>query len=385
MTGRETASHIRGAVALLLAGLALVLVAAGCGSSGSSSGGGGSSNGQSAASGADVAGAEKLVKQYETRPTKIPVSQPIGKPVPKGKKVFDVSCGIAACVYSGQLEKQATDMLGWSNTVIATDGTPQQLTNGVSSAIRSGANAIWIDTGDPNELAASIKEARDKGVFFGVCCSSATMPDQVDFTTLTPPQIGPYGKALAAEVVADSKGKANALYVDLPAFPILAKMASDFKSTYQSLCPKCVYGDLGIPPTSLGKDAPDRIVSYLRAHPGVNYLVLSQDTALLPGLVPALKTAGFNNIKMVGQGGDSTVYQAVRDGDMLAITPNTDYDLVFSEVDAMARHFAGVKVLPTVLPIWLVTKDNIPDTSSGSIAFVEDFKAQYAKLCGVSG
>ena len=45
---------------------------------------------------------------------------------------------------------------------------------------------------------------------------------------------------------------------------------------------------LDIPLTSLGKDAPDRIVSYLRSHPDVNYIALSVTDALGAGLPAAL-------------------------------------------------------------------------------------------------
>ena len=58
--------------------------------------------------------------------------------------------------------------------------------------------------------------------------------------------------------------------------------------------------------TSLGRDAPDRIVSYLRSHPQVSYVVLSVSNALGAGLPAALRAAGLaDKVKIVGQSGDS--------------------------------------------------------------------------------
>ena len=54
-----------------------------------------------------------------------------------------------------------------------------------------------------------------------------------------------------------------------PAFEILAAVGTTFEQECKQYCPDCGYGKIDIPLTSLGKDAPDRIVSYLRSHPNV--------------------------------------------------------------------------------------------------------------------
>ena len=66
-------------------------------------------------------------------------------------------------------------------------------------------------------------------------------------------------------------------------------LGDQFKSSYKKYCPDCEYGSIDIPVTSLGKDAPDRIVSYLRSHPEVNHVVLSVSNALGAGLPAALR------------------------------------------------------------------------------------------------
>src|SRR5690242_7543637 len=90
--------------AILVLGAALAATA-GCGSdsTGSAAAGGG---------GAGVAQALALAQKSTTRPTNIGLTTPIGKPVPTGKKVVFISCGVAACEAQGDIIKQGAADLG---------------------------------------------------------------------------------------------------------------------------------------------------------------------------------------------------------------------------------------------------------------------------------
>src|ERR1044071_5877087 len=72
-------------------------------------GGGGGSNGGSTAQGGDAAGLAKAkagAHAATTRPTSIGLTTPIGKPVPTGKKIAFISCGVEACEVQGNIIKQ---------------------------------------------------------------------------------------------------------------------------------------------------------------------------------------------------------------------------------------------------------------------------------------
>ncbi len=113
--------------------------------------------------------------------------------------------------------------------------------------------------------------------------------------------------------------------------------------------------------TSLGKDAPDRIVSYLRSHPQVNYVVLSVSNALGAGLPAALKAAGLaDKVKLVGQSGDTLTFQDMAAGNIESVVPFDYYAVDYLMLDALARHFAGVPVEQAQPPPWIVTPDNMP-------------------------
>ena len=133
--------------------------------------------------------------------------------------------------------------------------------------------------------------------------SSPTSPDKQNSAQI--------GENLAAKIVADSDGKAeHALrqHLGLPD-PAGARQTSSRARTSSS-APTASTTSLDIPLTSLGKDAPDRIVSYLRSHPQVNYVVLSVSNALGAGLPAALRAAGLaDKVKIVGQSGDTQTFQ----------------------------------------------------------------------------
>ena len=133
------------------------------------------------------------------------------------------------------------------------------------------------------------------------------------YNTSTIAQNARIGKYLAAEIVANSSGKANTLYVNLPAYTILGALGTSFEQVYKQLCPSCGYASVDVPLTQLA-NAPTVIVSYLRSHPSVDYVALSVADALDNGLPAALSAAGLSNVKIVGEGGGPTSFSYVGEG-----------------------------------------------------------------------
>ena len=62
----------------------------------------------------------------------------------------------------------------------------------------------------------------------------------------TPAEVGPVGGTQAAWVAADSKDKANAVFVNIPAFAILASQATFFKNGMATYCPTCKADELDV-------------------------------------------------------------------------------------------------------------------------------------------
>ena len=322
---------------------------------------------------------------YTPRPTSITQSTRIDKPIPTGKKITFISCGVEACAVQGPILKQGAKILGWSVSQVGTDGSPEKVQNAIEAAVRNGTDAIILDAADPSTLGKAISDAKAKGVQFVTCCSLAQQGKDVLFNTGTPQQNAPIGDILAAKVVADSGGKGNAVYANVSAFAILAAVGTEFQKKYKELCPSCKYAQLDVPLTALGKDAPDRIVSYLRSHPDVNYVVLSESGSLGAGLPAALQAAGLaNKVKIIGQGGNQQVYQDVQSGKLIGVTPSALYGYDYSMLDALARKWAGVPVVKTTPEFWFMTKTEVPAVNGPAFPIVPDYQAQWAKLWGKS-
>ena len=371
---------VRRYLGVAMVGAMLAVSVAACGSSDNSS-----SNSSAASSGGSssstLSEAQSVLAQGAKRPADITVSKPIGKPIPTGKKLAFISCGTSQCQLQGSIIQEAAGHLGWSSKTIATDGSPAQVQNAFTTALRTGVDAVILNASTRDAIAKQLAEAKAKGVAYIGCCSTDKVGDDYIYNTSTPDQNATIGQYLAAAIVADSKGKANTLYVNIPAFTILASLGDTLKKDYQQYCPSCGYANLDIALPQLG-DAPNTIVSYLRSHPDVNYVALSVADALGTGLPAALKAAGLTKVKIVGQGGDPTAYQAMAQGQILALVPFDYYDVDYQMIDALARHFAGVPVEQTPPPRWLLTKDNLPSDYTKLFPNVPDYQSKFLKLWG---
>jgi ABC-type sugar transport system substrate-binding protein len=360
-------------------GAALAFGVAACGSSSDSGSGSAASGG--AGSGSTVTKAQAVMSEGAKRPSDITVTTPIGKPIPSGKKLVFVSCGTSSCQLQGSIIEKAAAHLGWTTKTIATDGSPTQVQDGFTTALRTGADAVIINAVTRDAIAKQLAQAKAKGVAYVGCCSTDQVGDGYLYNTSTPEQNAQIGKYLSAAIVSDSKGKANTLYVDIPAFTILGSLGEALKKDYQAYCSSCGFSKIDVPLPQLAS-APNLIVSYLRSHPDVNYVALSVTDALGTGLPAALKAAGLTKVKIVGQGADPTAYQELAQGQILALVPFDYFSVDYQMVDALARHFAGVPIEQTAPSRWLLTKDNLPSDYTKLFPAVPDYESKFLKLWG---
>jgi len=332
-------------------------------------------------SGDPVAAAKAAVAKYETRPTSINFDVPIGKPIPTGKKIDFINCGSSACNLEGDIIKQAADLLGWTLQVLNTDGTPAQVQNAWEQVIREKPDGVLYTAVPRAQIDRYLKDAASNNIGVAACCLTDQEGDGIDYIIGKAEQGAQLGPVYASWVVADSEGKADSLFLTLPDFPILTVLEDSYKASLGEQCPDCGYDKLDIPLADLGKTAPDLIVSYLRSHPNVKYLVSSVDAIIL-GLPAALKAAGLDDIKIIGEGPNTTNLQYLASGEQDATIAFPYYEEMYAMVDALARKFSGAPIEPAFdPPIWLLTKDNVPSTTE-LFPLVVDVKDQFAKLWG---
>lgn len=382
--------------AFVLAAVITALALAACGSSSSSSssasassssGGGaatGTSTGSGSSSSSGLATAKSIVDQYSKVPASITVTKPIGKPVPGGKKVVFIDCGIPTCTAVGDSLKQAAETLGWSYSSIAASTTPSAAQKAFEQAIQDKPDAVAFTGIARADINPQLKQLAAMNIPVVTCCTTDATGAGLTNIVRTAASSAASGRLAAAWIVNDSGGKANTLYVDLPVFPIYKPYRTGFATTYKKLCPSCELSTLPLPATAIGTNGPQQIASYLSAHSSINYVFVVNDGLSL-GLEAAMKGAGVDNVKFVGSDSTQANFPAVVTGQEAATIPSPVGETGWYEADMIARAFAGT---PQVnegnmeLQVW--TKDNIPAgaTKSGTIVLNPNFMTQFKKLWG---
>jgi ribose transport system substrate-binding protein len=386
-TRRRFSLRLRRAGVLLAVAAALSLAAC---SSSSSSGSGTASSTSSSASGsglsaADQAGlakAQAIVASEMQQPTTITDTVKVTKPIPAGLTVDFIPCGSPECTLEGNIVKQAAAAVGWKTVILSNDGTPQGDKAAFGQAVRNKAAAVLYTAIPASTFASYLPALKANGTFISACCVTDPVGPStgIGYVIDGPAQVGPVGGTQAAWIATDSKDKANAVFVGIPAFAILASQATYFKAGMAAYCPTCTSSEIDIALANLSS-APATIVSYLRAHPSVNYVVASTD-AITIGLPEAIKAAGLN-VKIVGQGATPTNIQYLHSGQQAADVAFPYYEVMYAMVNAAIQDKAGMPVAASVAPPkWLLIPTNAPQTTATVFPVVAGYQAQYEALWG---
>jgi ribose transport system substrate-binding protein len=387
-TRRRFSLRLRRAGVLLAVAAALSLAAC---SSSSSSGSGTASSTSSSASGsglsaADQAGlakAQAIVASEMQQPTTITDTVKVTKPIPTGLTVDFIPCGSTECTLEGNIVKQAATAVGWNTDILSNDGTPQGDKAAFGQAVRNKAAAVLYTAIPASTFASYLPALKANGTFISACCVTDPVGPStgIGYVIDGPAQVGPVGGTQAAWIATDSKDKANAVFVNIPAFAILASQATYFKTGMATYCPTCTTSEIDIALANIAS-APATIVSYLRAHPSVNYVVASTD-AITIGLPQAIKAAGLSNVKIVGQGATPTNIEYLHSGQQAADVAFPYYEVMYAMFNAAVQDKAGMPVAASVAPPkWLLIPANAPQTTATVFPVVEGYKAQYEALWG---
>lgn len=334
---------------------------------------------------AGLTAAKAQVLASSTRPTQINVKTPLTKPVPAGKSIIFISCGTPTCAQESDIIKSATDKLQWTLETINTDGSPEQNKSAWDTAVRKTPTAILYTATDRTIIDSQLKAAAAANIFVSACCTIDPPKDGLNYVIGDANTNKVVGKDLAALAAVNNNGSGSVLYVDLPVFPILGAVKGAYSDGLSTYCSACKTVSLDLTLASIGKDAPDKIVSSVRANPDIKTVVLSVD-AIGIGLPAALKAAGLSDkVYVVGEGPVPSTLTEIKEGLRGPSNVFPYYESMYSMVDAVARHVVGDPVAPTGEPSnWVVTKDTVPAGDSGIFWLVTDGQAQFYKIWGVS-
>jgi ribose transport system substrate-binding protein len=380
-------------LAITAVAVGFVLLTAGCGSSNSSSttaasAGTTSTSATTSAANAGVAEAQKFVDAHLAAPTSVGVETAVAKAPPKGKTVVYLDCGVPVCATVGAGVRAATEKLGWKFQKIVAGSVPEQVANAWQQVLQINPGAV-ISAGIPEVLfAKQLAEYKTKGgVYVGGSVLDpvgnglvAAVAGRADYVQT--------GEADARWIIADSKGKANALLYSVPDFPVQVVLRDAFTKDYKRLCPSCGLDVQKVAAASIGKDLPGKVVSYLQKNPDTNYIAMGFGDMSV-GVPEALRAAGLQDkVKIVAGYASPVNLQHVKDGQSEKVTvAHPDLMSGWLMVDALVRQFTGSD-LPQAqyekLPFQYLTADTVGDPKSPYVG-VQDYQHRFEKLWTAAG
>lgn len=328
-----------------------------------------------------------LIEGQTERPTKITLTEPIGKPVPKGKRIVGFVCQLPACQQLAGQASDAAKALGWEYVQIPIGFTPDEITTAWEHALREDPDGILTLSTDRAFFQSGLDQAKSRGIPVVNMLVDKGPGDGVSVVLYGPDFMQRVGKEMADWVAYDSGGDASTVLVYPAQIGILAMQADAFEAEYKQVCPDCKLSRLEVPASSIGGDLTDRITGHLRANRDINYAWVGYGD-MLRGLPAAMNAAGIKNVKVFSNGGDlaADASEYLRAGEhvqMFYFYAGTE--VMWLGMDWFARHFAGVPTTPTEEApggVWIVTPETAPE--GGTPHLVEDFASQYKELWGVS-
>ena len=319
-----------------------------------------------ASGGSGFAAAKADFKKFET-PQGLQGLPKIGKPIPKGKKIDFVICGPAECVPPSTDFTTAAKRLGWSVKTIDAGIDPASAQSAMAETVRDHPNAVIYEGIDSAVFQPQLKQL--KSMHIPVIAWQTTDPTKIP-TNMTIPGPSHYKlvtKMMAAAAMVAAGGKPDVAFIAVPAFPIYKNTIDpEFKAAMKSYCPSCQVHEYDMPVASLGKDATQRAVNFVRANPGVNVLINDQDSVAL-GLKGQLAGAGVSNVKIIGLYPSAANLPNLTDGNEFALIPDPYLEMAYLDADALARIFTGQSPKPditTTAPASIWTKSNVPSTKT---------------------
>jgi ribose transport system substrate-binding protein len=363
-------------------GSSALLVLAACSSTSNSDGGGSTS---ATIDSNVISQAQSLLKQFSARPIHIPVTTPVGKPIPTGKTIDWVVCGSPDCTIWEPDMEAAAAVLGWHLKVINGGLTPQTVLAAWNLAVENHPDGILANAFPEVMFAKPLAQAKAEGI--PVVDAFVDDPVGNGISAVVPDAEGTYkaqGQAWAAADLAKLGKSADTLVLSSTAYQAAVEAQKYFKHYYSQMCPSCGYDAINVPPTAIGTTLPGNVVAFMHSHPQINAIIAIQGDMTV-GLPQTLKTAGLHAAIFTAYP-NATLLQYLQDGSIDAIEMYEQNDTTWRMMDVMARILAGVSPAPDEVPskIWLIT--NAADAANVAPHYyqIPGFKAQYEKLWGKS-
>ncbi|PKW18566.1 sugar ABC transporter substrate-binding protein [Saccharopolyspora spinosa] len=331
---------------------------------------------------ADAAAAKQVVDKYTAAPATITQTTGLTGPVPTGKKIVFANSGLPATQLIAGGVQEAAAALGYGYQSVSYDsGNPATLQAALRTALASKPDAVIIAGNAPATFGeATLQAYRDAGVPLvvgSVCPNDAKAPVVAGAAGCELEEAT--GRAFADWFIADSGGKGKALFTNVKAIPSLAAFVNAFSAESSAKCAEC---KVDILEATLNQVSENQIVqsavNKLRTDPSYNYLFFD-NAQWSKGILPALKAAGRQDVKVGGRSLDEGALNALHDGTESAWTALAYNVIGYGNMDAALRAIAKEPPAVVVPPFQIVTPQNAKDITA-PYRYPTDALKQYLQL-----
>lgn len=323
--------------------VALVTLAAGCGSGSGDEGAAAPTTTAGASAGGDgLERARADVATLSKAPTSIGVTEPLAER-PTGKTVVYLECSVVNCKQHATDLKAAFDKLGVTFKSINSGLSPETFQNAFDIAIQEQPDGVIYDAVPAAIAQKNVDKLAAAGIPVVGIASPDLKPGPKVFVVEGPEFFRRMGRGLANWAIADSGGKANVVYLSDPTLAFGDSESSELTATFAANCPDCEVDKLQTSSAEIGKELPGKVSSYLQSHPETDY-VIAQYSALLIGVPAALKTVGLTGVKLAGFAPTQINQGYLKAGEEAAEIMHSNGAQPWTAADVMARALVGQEV-----------------------------------------
>jgi ABC-type sugar transport system substrate-binding protein len=379
-----------------LAASVVVLALAACGGGDSSTGGGEST--AAAAEGSEEAGsssdaqikeeAAKLVAEAEKPPATVPEAElPLKNgPAPSGKTVAYLGSNNESSEEYFEPIKEGAEALGWTAKFYQGSVEPNKQAKFFEEIVASKPDVFLACCIAPSLAKKYLLELKEEGTISVMCCTQVAGTESLAKLLSVPDDKLIAGENVANYMLAEKGEELNVLYVNTEDFEVSKQYAEGLKDQVAKLCSSCEVHEIQAAVEEIGKPAiATSVVSYLRAHPEINY-VSTLFSPLLTGVPAQMKAAGLE-LPITATASGALALEAIKEekeGWKAIQVFGKEWGLqgLNVAVRTMLNEPLGKE---TLTPEVLVTTNNAATASPGpgNQPVIPDALAQYEKIWGV--
>lgn len=314
----------------------------------------------------------------EARPAAFSVAPLPSKPA-AGKTLDFMVCGAPVCVAFEPIMEQATEAVGWKFRPIQIGLTPDAVIAGYNQAVQDDpGGVIGMGSFPPSLMSHQLQELKAEHV--PVVLTDVATAGDATAAVISSGDVAEYGTEMGDWIMANSGGHdANVAIVTTPATPIYSAAHAALEKS-MAACTSCSFSTISYPFNDLGTVLPTTVVTYLHAHPAVNYLFFDFAPAV-DGVPAALQAAGLSGkVKLTATDIGATELGYMQNGELSATALVPWQEAMWNSFDIILRANASLPIAPAVdlkMPTMIMTSANLVSSAATSPILITNYQALF--------